>query len=67
MRTFEICFYKDNKVACDDLFQPGRVKLSVEDYMLKNKADAAFELLDKKEDVLVAPAYIQEAIAWIKE
>jgi hypothetical protein len=67
MRTFEICFYKDNKVACDELFQPARVKLSVEDYMLNNKADAAFELLDKKEAVLVAPAYIQKAIAWIKE
>ncbi len=67
MRTFEVCFYKDNKVACDDLFQPGRAKLCVEDYMLKNKADAAFELLDKKEAVLVAPAYIQKAIAWIKE
>ena len=43
------------------------MKLSVEEYMLKNKADAAFELLDKKEAVLVAPAYIQKAIAWIKE
>lgn len=67
MGTFEKCFYKDNKVACDELFQPGRVTLSTEDYMLKNKADAAFELLDKKEAGLVAPAYIQEAIAWIKE
>ena len=67
MRTFEICFYKENKVACDDLFQAGRVTLSVEDFMLKNKADAAFELLDKKEAELVAPTYIREAIAWIKE
>jgi putative ATP-dependent endonuclease of OLD family len=66
-RTFEICFYDANKAACDELFQPGRVKLSVQDYMLNNKADAAFELLDKKEAVLVAPAYIQEAIAWIKK
>lgn len=66
-RTFEVCFYQDNTAACDDLFLLGRVKLSVQDYMLNNKADAAFELLDKKEAALVAPTYIQEAIAWIKE
>lgn len=66
-RTFEVCFYQDNTAACDDLFLPDRVKLTVQDYMLDNKADAAFELLDKKEAALVAPTYIQEAIAWIKE
>lgn len=65
--TFEICFYEDNKEICDELFLPGRTKLSVQEYMLKNKADAAFELLDKKGTELVVPAYIQEAIAWIKE
>lgn len=65
--TFEVCFYQDNKAACDELFLPGRVKLSVQEYMVNNKADAAFELLDKKEAVLVAPTYIEEAIAWIKE
>ncbi len=65
--TFEVCFYQDNQAACDELFQAGRVKLSVQQYMLDNKADVAFELLDKKEAALVAPAYIQEAIAWLKE
>jgi predicted ATP-dependent endonuclease of OLD family len=65
--TFEVCFYQDNKVACDDLFQADRRTLSVQDYMLANKADAAFELLDKKGAALVTPTYIQEAIAWIKE
>jgi hypothetical protein len=35
--------------------------------MLANKADAAFELLQKKQGDLVAPAYIQEAIKWINE
>lgn len=66
-RTFEVCFYQDNKAACDELFLPGRLKLSVQDYMLANKADAAFELLDKKEAAIVVPTYIQEAITWIKE
>jgi hypothetical protein len=65
--TFEVCFYQANKATCDELFMPGRVKLSAQQYMLHNKADAAFELLDKKEAALVAPTYIEEAIAWIRE
>lgn len=64
--TFEISFYQDNKTACDELFAPGRKTLSVQDYMLNNKADAAFELLMKKSALLVAPKYIQEAIEWIR-
>ncbi|MBK5124813.1 hypothetical protein IQ288_33830 [Burkholderia sp. R-69980] len=64
---FEICMCEDNKVACEDLFAAGRKKLTVQQYMLDNKAEAAFQLLDKKADVLVAPVYIQEAVAWIKQ
>lgn len=65
-RTFEICFYRDNKAICDELFLPGRVKLTAQDYMLKNKTEAAFELLSKKEATLSAPAYLSDAIAWIR-
>ncbi|MBF8776273.1 ATP-dependent nuclease [Pseudomonas fulva] len=65
--TFEIGLYQDNKVACDDLFVAARKKLTVQEYMLKNKADAAFELLTKKSAELVAPQYIQDAITWINE
>ena len=65
--TFEVCMYELNKTPCDALFLPGRNKLSVEEYMLKNKADVAFELLDKKSDTLVTPTYIKEAIEWIRE
>lgn len=65
-RTFEVCFYRDNTNVCDKLFSGSRVKLTVEEYMLNNKTDAAFELLDKKEAELVAPVYIREAIAWIR-
>ncbi|MGV8863492.1 MAG: ATP-dependent nuclease [Pseudomonas sp.] len=64
--TFEIGFYQDNQAACDDLFAAGRKTLTVQEYMLKNKADVAFELLMKKSAVLVAPKYIQEAIEWIR-
>ena len=65
--TFERCFYQDNVAVCDELFLPGRVSLNVQDYMLKNKADCAFELLDKKGGELAAPEYIKKAIAWIRE
>lgn len=65
--TFEVCLYQDNKAVCDELFLLGRKTITVQDYMLGNKADVAFELLDKKEAVLVVPTYIQEAIKWIKE
>lgn len=65
--TFEICIYQDNTASCDALFSAGRKSLTVQDYMLANKADVAFELLDMAQTTLVAPAYIQDAIAWIKE
>lgn len=65
--TFEIGLYQDNQAICDALFGGSRRKLSVQGYMLKNKADAAFELLTKKAADLVTPQYIQDAIAWIRE
>lgn len=65
--TFEICMYEDNKEICDDLFKEGRRTLTVQDYMLKNKADTAFEILDKKADSVIAPDYIKRAISWIRE
>ena len=65
--TFEVCMYEDNKAICDDLFTAGRKSLGVDKYMLKNKTDAALQLLDKKSAELVAPEYIQQAVAWIRE
>jgi putative ATP-dependent endonuclease of the OLD family len=64
--TFEICMYQDNKDICDGLFLVGRKKLTVQEYMLKNKTDVAFQLLEKKGTELIAPEYIQEAVAWIR-
>lgn len=65
-RTFEVCIYQDNKAICDSLFQAGRKTLTVEEYMLKNKTDAAFQLLEEKGRELVAPGYIQQAVTWIR-
>ena len=65
-RTFEVCMYQDNKAVCNGLFQSSRKTLTVDEYMLKNKTDAAFQLLEGKGSELVAPRYIQQAITWIR-
>ena len=57
--------YKDNQTVCDSEFQtPGR-RLTIMDYMLKNKAEAAYLLLKNRADTIVVPQYIQDAITWI--
>ena len=65
--TFEICLYEENKAICDELFIEARKTLSVTEYMLKNKAEAAFELLRRKGNELRTPQYIRDAIAWIRQ
>lgn len=65
--TFEICLYEVNKEICDELFQEGRRTLSVQDYMLKNKTEAAFRLLQEKADELRVPGYIVDAMTWIRD
>ena len=42
--TFEICMYEANKTVCDDQFTNGYIKSTPQDYMLNNKAEAAFRL-----------------------
>lgn len=63
--TFEICLYIDNTNICEELFAAGRRTLTVQQYMLQNKADIAFELLEKKGSKVAVPKYIKEAIEWI--
>jgi putative ATP-dependent endonuclease of the OLD family len=65
-RTFEISLCACNTQICDDVFATGRKTLTVLEYMLKNKADAALKLLNAKQDELKAPTYIEEAIKWIR-
>lgn len=65
-RTFEICMYQDNTDACEELFAPGRKTLTVQEYMLKNKATSAFELIKNKAGKLQPPQYIIDAISWLK-
>ena len=64
--TFEISIFRINEAICNELFLAGRKTLTVQEYMLKNKADVAFELLDKKTGEVEVPEYIKNAIEWIK-
>lgn len=65
--TFEISMFQTNQTICDELFSAGRRTLTVQQFMLDNKADCAFELLDKKADSVITPDYIKEAIEWIRQ
>ncbi len=65
--TFEVAMYSDNTDACDKLFSSGRRSLSVQDYMLKNKSEAALKLLEAHGEELNVSEYIMEAIIWINE
>lgn len=65
LRTFEICMYEANKAVCDGLFTGGHIKSAPQDYMLNNKAEAAFRLLEHKSAKLTVPDYIKDALTWI--
>lgn len=65
--TFEVALYEDNKEICDQVFQGARRSLAPLDYMLKNKAESAFVLLDRYIKEIVPPSYIVEAIEWIRK
>lgn len=59
--TFENVLYNDNKDLCNELFGP-----DAEKYMLRNKTEAAFALLNN-DDSLIVPEYIRGAIEWIRK
>jgi predicted ATP-dependent endonuclease of OLD family len=64
--TFEVAIYLENKDICDKLFSSFRRALSIQEYMLKNKTEAAFALLNNT-DIFNVPKYIEEAIEWIRK
>jgi putative ATP-dependent endonuclease of the OLD family len=65
--TFEICMYQDNTAVCEEQFGSGRRTLTVQQYMLQNKTDAAFLLLKHQQERIVAPEYIKNAVKWIRQ
>jgi len=64
--TFEIAIHGLNEGICHEIFSPGRRTLSPLNYMLGNKAESAFQLLESKGDEIIAPEYIKDAIEWIR-
>lgn len=65
IRTFEISIYLNNTKLCEELFSPGLRKRSVQQYMLDEKTDCAYELLAKKGSEINIPQYIVESISWL--
>jgi len=63
--TFEISLYQTNQKVCDELFSPRLKTRTVQKYMLDEKTDSAFELLEKKGDELIIPNYIVDSIEWL--
>jgi putative ATP-dependent endonuclease of the OLD family len=65
IRTFEISLYQCNNKICDELFSSGLKTRTVQQLMLDEKTDCAFELLDKKANELTVPQYIANSISWL--
>lgn len=65
INTFEISLYQLNTKICDELFSPGLRTRTVQQLMLDEKTDCAYELLEKKGDKLVVPQYIKDSIEWL--
>lgn len=65
--TFEISLYKLNKAVCDKTFTTPKRTLPILEFMLKNKAEAAYVLLEKKGAELIVPKYIIDAVQWIRK
>ena len=66
--TFEVCVYKDNETYINK-HKITKVANQL-DYMLNNKAESAYRLLEHLEndyDSFKVPKYIKEAITWIKK
>lgn len=63
--TFEVAVYQDNTADCNELFGADRRTLSVEAYMLANKAEAVYKLLTQKSETINVPQYIRDALEWV--
>jgi putative ATP-dependent endonuclease of the OLD family len=63
--TFEVSMYQTNIKICNELFGPKLQRRTVQQYMLDEKTESAYELLLEKSDLLIAPQYIIESILWL--
>lgn len=65
--TFEECIYLDNTEICKAAFGAHRRTLTVEQFMLSNKAECAYRLTNSEPESFVVPGYIQDALRWISD
>lgn len=65
--TFEVCLYNANKDFYDTTFAKPQMTNGVKSYLLTNKAEAAFRVLEEYPKNYVVPTYITEAITWISQ
>ncbi len=65
--TFEKCIYLDNTEICQAAFGAHRRTLTVEQFMLSDKAECAYRLANSEPENFIVPGYIQEALRWISE
>lgn len=68
--TLEVSLYKCNDEFLDKYLQTPQMRNGTQDYMLKNKAEAAFRILnileeDNRYSEFNIPAHIEEAYKWI--
>lgn len=64
--TFEVCLYSANENFYEETFKNGHMTKGVLEFMLKEKAEAAFRLLEKYPINFQIPEYIKGAIEWIR-
>lgn len=62
--TFEVCVEADNSAMLAQLFNRRHTNTVLE-YMMANKAEAAYRILVSNGDNVIVPQYIQDAIKWI--
>lgn len=62
--TFEVCLEADNKALLAGIFNNLRTNTVLE-FMIANKAEAAYRILVSKGNDIAVPQYIQVAIRWI--
>jgi putative ATP-dependent endonuclease of OLD family len=65
LSTFEISLYQINSKICNELFSPGLRTRTVQQYMLDEKTDCAYDLLEKKSNEIAVPQYIADSILWL--
>lgn len=65
LSTFEKSLYNANIDICNELFSAKLRTRTVQQLMLNEKTDCAFDLLENKAEKFVVPGYIEDSILWL--